>query len=268
MNEQLHVYRYGIADGPPLLAIHGVSAHGRRFETMAPLAFPSYRVIAPDLRGHGRSPAGHDDEPVRIENHLHDLLRILDDENVAQAVVVGHSFGGCLGTHLLAHAPERVSALVLLDPAIGLPSQQTTQLGDLMIAGDRRYQTLDDLIHARRAGRSAQAVAHSDADTRLAAVKDPKGWRTPWDPAVVRASWEEMSRPLPHLAVRRPTLLLDATQAQLVGPIQHAHFSAQLGDTLEVDRMDLGHMLYWDDFDAVCARISRFLESPHGALYG
>ncbi len=260
MSEPLYVHRYGAADGPPLLALHGVSAHGRRFVPLAVAAFPSFQVIAPDLRGHGRSPAGEDGRPVRIEDHLHDLLRVLDTEGVESVTVVGHSFGGCLGAHLLAGAPERVASLVLLDPAIGLPAEQTSGLADLMIAGARGYATLDDLVEVRRAGRSSAAVPHSDADTRLAAVHGPDGWRTPWDPAVVGQAWAEMSRPLPALPVARPTLLLDATQAQFVGPAQHAHFASALGGALQVERLDLGHMLFWDDFDTVCALIRSFVE--------
>ncbi len=260
MSAPLHVHTYGATDGPPLLALHGVSAHGRRFEPMATAAFPSFRVIAPDLRGHGRSPAGEDGRSGRIEEHLDDIIGVLDAEGVETATVVGHSFGGCIAAHLLARAPERVAALVLLDPAIGLPSEQTSALADGMISSARGYDTLDELVDARRAGRSAAAVPHSDADTRLAAVRGTDGWRTPWDPAVVRQAWAEMSRPLPTLPVPRPTLLLDATQAQFVGPAQHEHFASQLGDALRVERLDLGHMLYWDDFDTVCALISAFVE--------
>ncbi len=260
MSIPLHVHSYGTTDGPPLLALHGVSAHGRRFAPMASKAFPSFRVIAPDLRGHGRSPAGEDGRAVRIEDHLDDLVRVLDDEGVGAVTVVGHSFGGCLAAHLLARAPERVASLVLLDPAIGLPSEQTSALADGMISGARGYDTLDELVEIRRAGRSAAAVPHADSDTRLAAVRVTDGWRTPWDPAVVRQAWAEMSRPLPVLPVPRPTLLLDAVQAQFVGPAQHEHLASQLGEALRVERLDLGHMLFWDDFDTVCTLISAFVE--------
>lgn len=260
MSGPLHVHTYGVADGPPLLAIHGVSAHGRRFVPMAEAAFASFRVIAPDLRGHGRSPADENGRPVRIEEHLDDLIRVLDAEGIEAVTVVGHSFGGCLGAHLLARAPERVMSLVMLDPAIGLDAERTAGLADSMISGDRAFGTLDELVEARRAGRSAAATPHSDADTRLAAVHAHEGWRTPWDHEVVRQAWTEMSRPLPTLPVPRPTLLLDAAQAQLVGPAQLAHFASELGDVFFVQTLDLGHMLFWDDFDTVCALISAFVE--------
>ncbi len=253
---ELFVHRYGVEGGAPLLAIHGVSAHGRRFLPMAPLAFSGADVLAPDLRGHGRSPS---DAPSTIERHVEDLLAVLDRADVEQAVVVGHSYGACIATHLLSQAPDRVRCVVLLDPAMALPSKRAQEMSDGMLAGDIGYATLNDLVVARRAGRSAPAIVHSDADTRLTAVEGPTGWKTPWDRDVVAQAWNEMARPMPTLSTRRPTLLVEATQAKLVTDLQRDGLRSQLGDELTAVAVDLGHMLYWDDLDASCTIIRDFL---------
>ena len=252
----LFVHEHGNPSGPVVLAVHGVSAHGQRFVPMAAAAFPNARVIAPDLRGHGRSPAG---SPATIERHVADLLAVLDDRHVESAVVVGHSFGACLGLNLLAAAPDRVRSLVLLDPAMAQPLELVSALSDGMIASDITQPTLDALVEAKRAGRVPAAVPHSDADVALGAMHGPEGWRTAWDHDVVRQAWIEMSRPMPQLAVARPTLLLDATQAGFVTERQRAHLAKELGPHLEVEQFDLGHMLFWEDFDAVCASVRSFL---------
>lgn len=253
---ELFVHRYGVQGGAPLLAIHGVSAHGRRFLPMAPLAFPEADVLAPDLRGHGRSPS---DAPSTIERHVEDLLGVLDRADVEQAVVVGHSYGACIATHLLSQAPDRVRCVVLLDPAMALPSARAQEMSDGMLASDIGYATLNDLVVARRAGRSAPAIVHSDADTRLTAVVGQTGWRTPWDRSVVEQAWREMARPMPALPMPRPTLLVEATQAQLVTSRQRDHLRTELGDSFTAVAVDLGHMLYWDDLDASCAIVEEFL---------
>lgn len=252
----LFVHEYGNAQGPVLLALHGVSGHGRRFIPMAAAAFPHARVIAPDLRGHGRSPAG---SPATIERHVSDLLAVLDERQVESAVVIGHSFGACLGLNFLAGAPDRVQALVLLDPAMAQPAELVSALSDGMVVSDIAQPTLDALVEAKRAGRVPAAVPHSDADVTLAAVRGPDGWRTAWDQDVVRQAWIEMSRPMPPLAVARPTLLLDAMQAGFVTEIQRNHLATELGPALTVEQFDLGHMLFWEDFDAVCASVRAFL---------
>jgi lipase len=56
-----------------LVAIHGVGAHGLRFVRLA-AALPDWRVIAPDLRGHGRSPLV---PPFSVTRHVEDLLPTL-----------------------------------------------------------------------------------------------------------------------------------------------------------------------------------------------
>ncbi len=253
---ELFVHRFGVAGGAPLLAIHGVSAHGRRFLPMAPVAFPGADVFAPDLRGHGRSP---NDAPSTIERHVDDLLGVLDRADLTTVDIVGHSYGACIATHLLSVAPGRVRCVVLLDPAMALPPSKAQAMSDGMLTGDVGHATFDDLVEARRAGRSASAIPHSDADTRLAATMGPDGWKTPWDRDVVIQAWKEMARPMPALPAPRPTMLVDATQAGLVTDLQRSHLRSQLGDDLSVVAVDLGHMLYWDDFDASCALIRTFL---------
>lgn len=252
----LFVHHYGPSDGAPLLAIHGVSAHGRRFLPMAPVAFPGARVIGPDLRGHGQSTFNG---PGTIETHIADLLAVLDAEGVDVVTVVAHSFGACLATNLLATAPERVRAVVLLDPAMGLTRSMADERSNGMINSDRGYPSLDALVEARRFGRSEASIPFSDADTRLVAVERADGWRVPWDHEIVADAWVEMARPLPTLAVARPTILLEATQAGLVGPSQRDHLRSSLGDAFTLEQFDLGHMLYWDDFDAVCSSVRSFL---------
>ncbi len=255
----LFVHEYGMADGAPVLALHGVSAHGRRYVPMAAAAFPDARVVAPDLRGHGRSPASPSGRPVTIEDHVADLVAVLDDRGIDQAHLVGHSFGGCLAVHLLAAVPDRVRSVVLLDPAMALPLAKAQSLAEMMVSFDRPEPTLDALVAAKAAGRTPAAIAHSDADVRVCAESGPDGWQIPWDREIVTQAWNEMARPMPAIPTIRPTLLLDAAQAGFVTDHQRMHLSNALGDALTVEQFDLGHMLFWEDFDAVCSSIRSFL---------
>ena len=72
-----------------------------------------HRVIAPDLRGFGRSPL----EPGRF-SHRDDLIALLDGLGVGRAAVVAASMGGAITLEVALHAPERISALALLDSAV------------------------------------------------------------------------------------------------------------------------------------------------------
>jgi lipase len=108
------VHRFGAVDGAPLLALHGVTGHGIRFQRLAEEGLPERRVIAPDLRGHGRSTW---EPPWNAERLVTDLVELLDAEGLERTDVMGHSYGGLLATLLIARAPDRVGRAVLLDPA-------------------------------------------------------------------------------------------------------------------------------------------------------
>jgi pimeloyl-ACP methyl ester carboxylesterase len=82
------------------------------------------RVIAPDLRGFGRSdkPGGtHHYAMVKV---VSDLLRLLDERGVERAHVVGHDWGGAIAAVLAAMAPSRVSSLACL--SVGHPAAFAT----------------------------------------------------------------------------------------------------------------------------------------------
>ncbi|QIX25681.1 alpha/beta hydrolase [Nocardioides sp. JQ2195] len=106
----------GQPDAPTALLIHGVTASHRSWPLVA-AHLPDVRLVAPDLRGRGRSNevAG----PAGMATHAADLVRVLDHFDVSSAVVVGHSMGAFVSVVLADLFPERVERLVLVDG--GLP---------------------------------------------------------------------------------------------------------------------------------------------------
>lgn len=105
--------------GPPLFLLHGLGANSFSWrDNLGPLS-RHYRVLAPDLPAHGRTP-GSVVPDFRLETLAAGLLAFLDRRRVDKAVVVGNSLGGGLALLLAHHYPERVAALVLLAPAAAL----------------------------------------------------------------------------------------------------------------------------------------------------
>jgi lipase len=111
----LHTNLYGPSFGATLLAIHGITCAGTHFRRLAEEGLPKRRVVAVDLRGHGKS---RWDPPWHIAQHVEDVLETLGALDIQRTHVLGFSFGGCVSIHLAAAAPERVDRLVLLEPAI------------------------------------------------------------------------------------------------------------------------------------------------------
>ena len=116
---------------PQILAMHGLTGHGRRWQTLATRHLPDFAVLAPDLIGHGRSSWA---APWSIDANVAALAGLLDAEADGPVVVVGHSFGGAVALNLAAARPDLVAALVLLDPAVGLDGGWMRDIADDMFA--------------------------------------------------------------------------------------------------------------------------------------
>jgi pimeloyl-ACP methyl ester carboxylesterase len=114
------VIREGGAGGRPLLLVHGFTGASSDFaDFLEPLAAAGWHVVAPDLRGHGRSdhPASEDDYSFEI--FAADILGLADALGFDHFTVLGHSMGGMVTQVLGLHSPRRVDALVLMDTGHG-----------------------------------------------------------------------------------------------------------------------------------------------------
>jgi pimeloyl-ACP methyl ester carboxylesterase len=106
-------------EGFPLVLLHGLGASSFSWrENLGPLS-RHFRVLAPDLPGHGRTPAASVPD-FRLETLGQGILELLDRRRLPRAFVAGNSLGGSLALWLAAAAPRRFPALALLAPAAAL----------------------------------------------------------------------------------------------------------------------------------------------------
>ena len=105
----LHVEELG--DGEAVVLVHGsLATAAEEWAAQAPLADQGFRLVAPDRRGYGRSPAAPGEDFLRDAD---DLLGLLG----GGAHLVGHSYGGLGAMFAAARRPEAVRSLTLLEPA-------------------------------------------------------------------------------------------------------------------------------------------------------
>jgi pimeloyl-ACP methyl ester carboxylesterase len=95
--------------GAPVVLLHPTPLHHRFWLPLAGMLSVRYRVLMPDLRGHGRSEAG--EGPITIEKLGADIERLLDVAGAEQAMFVGCSIGGYTLYELWRRCPARVRAL-------------------------------------------------------------------------------------------------------------------------------------------------------------
>lgn len=99
----------GPADGTPIVFVHGTIFNRTMWAPQRAALSRTFRVIAPDLPGHG----ARADEPFRLEEAVTTLERVLAAHTDGSAHLVGLSLGGYVATEFARRHPERVQSLVL-----------------------------------------------------------------------------------------------------------------------------------------------------------
>jgi pimeloyl-ACP methyl ester carboxylesterase len=107
-----HLALAGAEDAPPILLVHGWPQNWWAWRHVIPSLAERFRVIAPDLRGHGWTnapPSGYDKERLAA-----DLLAVLDALGIERATWIGHDWGGWTGFLAALQAPERLDRMLTL----------------------------------------------------------------------------------------------------------------------------------------------------------
>jgi len=115
-------------NGPPLILLHPFPCHHEFWTFVAPALNSRYRLITPDLRGHGDSEIG--EGPALMAKHALDVARVMDAAGVSKAAFIVCSIGGYIAFEFWRRFRERVSALVLCDtrPQPDTPEARSNRL--------------------------------------------------------------------------------------------------------------------------------------------
>lgn len=244
--------------GRPLLALHGHFGEGRTFARLAAMLRPSWRVFAPDQRGHGESDRAAE---YSREGYVHDALALLDHLGLSRIPVIGHSLGGVNAYQLAASNPDRVSALVIEDIgavvdsdlsfALGWPDRTQSRESLLKILGPR---LAPHLVDAFRKYRNGWGFAFHSSDM-VVSQRSLNG-----------DHWSDW------LATNCPTLLLRGSRSTVLTSEHAAEMASRRG---QVDLVELsgGHVIHDDQPEAFAAAIATFLDNriqpdDEGALEG
>lgn len=261
MTADLHVHRYGPAGPVRLLALHGLTGYGGRWRHLAGY-LPEIAIAAPDLLGHGGSSWA---APWSIDANVAALAALLDDAAAgAPVLVVGHSFGGALAMQLAAARPDRVAALLLLDPAVGLDGGWMRDIAHAMFSSPD-YPDPDEARMEKATGSWADVDPEwLDVEIREHLTELPNGrygWRVSL-PAMM-SYWSELARDAVLPPTGTPTVLVRAKQTSppyvgdhLIGGLQH-----RLAPDFRLLDFDCNHMVPYAKPTEVAALARELLEA-------
>jgi 3-oxoadipate enol-lactonase len=145
-----------LGNGPPLVLLHPFPAHHGLWLPAAQSLISRYRVVLPDLRGHGDSESG--DGPATMEKHASDLARVLDDAGVGRAIFCGVSIGGYILFEFWRRYRGRVAALGLCCTRAQADTDEArnTRLKNADLVLERGTEWFVDLMAPKLLGKSTQ----------------------------------------------------------------------------------------------------------------
>lgn len=271
-----HVRIWGEAHQPTFFLLHGWMDLSASFQFLVDALKSEWRVIAPDLRGFGLSAwAGG---AYYFPDYFADLDRLLDHYSPDTPVnLVGHSMGGNIAGLYAGIRPQRVAQLALLegfglkptDPA-SAPERFAKWLDQLKAPpGFKAYENIDEFArrlqqnNPRLTTERAQFIAaQSCKETtpgKFELISDPSHKLT--NPVLYRieeakACWQRLTAPCLWITGANSEFM----RMQVANPEDYAARKACFKDLREVIIPDCGHMMHWDQPEALAAAIEEFFQ--------
>lgn len=217
--------------GAPILLIHGfasnISVNWEGTSWVRTLDDAGRRIVAMDLRGHGRSGKPHDPAAYRPAVMASDAANLLDHLSIGTADVMGYSMGARIAAHLAISRPDLVRSLVFGGMATGL----IEGIGDEdEIVAALEADSLGDVVG--ETGRSYRKFAdQSRSDLKALA-------------ACMRSQRETMSREAIS-SITAPVLIAVGTQDSVAG--SPGRLASMMGNARVVDIPDRDHLLATGD---------------------
>jgi 3-oxoadipate enol-lactonase len=200
---RLH-YEIG-GEGPGVVLVHGALCSNVDWRPQMQWLDAEFRVISPDLRGHGRSTAPYDG--CTIERFAADLNALVAALGLAPAVLVGHSLGARVVIEAATACPRHVRGLVLVDgsrmfgPDPLSPEDRVAEQSDAQVAA-RMHATIDEAVGPFAGADVRTHVACSLTSATIGLMRAVLATWQEWDVNRYDDALLELPRSLPVLAVQ------------------------------------------------------------------
>ncbi|WP_328943816.1 alpha/beta hydrolase [Streptomyces sp. NBC_00250] len=251
-------------EGPALLLVHGHPFDHTMWQPQIDRFSATHRVIAPDLRGYGRTPLGARQDKTGLGDFAEDLIDLLDALRIDDCVLAGLSMGGQIAMELYRRHPERIRGLVLADT---FPAAETDEgkaarnaMADRLLAGGAQAarEYADEVLDRMVAPYNTHAAPHVH---RMMCATDPAGAAAALRGRAERPDYRETLTKVPF-----PALVVVGRDDSYTPVADAEDMHALLPhSTLAVieEAAHLPNLERPDDFDAVLENYLRSLVRPN-----
>jgi len=247
-----------LGSGPPVVLLHPFPANHEFWRPVLQALVSRYRLILPDLRGHGESGVG--EGPARIEKHAEDIARILDHADAGRVPLVGVSIGGYIFFEFWRRYRGRVAAAVLCNtkaPA-DTPEGKASRLQAANDVLERGTEPFFRSMIPRLLGKTTRETRPDLVDGSLGMMQK----MSPEDVAQVQRGMAERPDSVPTLkAINVPTLVLTGDEDSLTGPPEAELMNKNItGSEMKIVPR-AGHFSPWEQSEQVGKILRQFLDS-------
>jgi 3-oxoadipate enol-lactonase len=241
--------------GEPVLLVHGFPLASEMWKPLAARLRDRYRLIAPDLRGHG---ASQESAETSMESYARDLVALLERAGENRPVVlVGLSMGGYIALEFVRRFPQCVRALVLANTRASADTEEQ--------AATRQHT-------AARVLEEGSSVVAEQMRTKLFAPAAPDELRQTWyrimaasPPVGVAAALRAMARRPDSFATlaafERPVLIIAGEEDAII-PLEEAEAMRRASPRAELEVIrHAGHMTPVEQPDDFADAMRRFLQA-------
>jgi len=243
--------------GPDLVLLHPFPAHHGVWAPAGAMLESRYRLVLPDLRGHGESGAG--EGPATLEKHAADLARLIEDAGIRKAVFAGESIGGYILFEFWRRHRERVSALILCNTKAGADNQEA-RANRLRSAEDVEKRGVEPFIESmipKLLGQTTRSNRPDLVETARAMMMK----MTPTGVAAVQRGMAARPDSVATLAtIDVPTLLITGDEDMLTGVAEAELMQRHIrGSTMTVIAR-AGHYAVFEQHEEVARIVRQFLD--------
>jgi len=268
-------YKLAGNDEPTVILLHGFAASTFSWrEVMAPLAELG-TVVAYDRPSSGLTgrPLPGDwtgDSPYGPEAQVEQLIGLMDQLNIREAILIGHSAGGTVAVNVALRHPDRVAALVLVDPAIYTSGGAPAWIRPLL--GTPQLRRIGPLIARSIQSRGEQILDLAWHDPSKITDEVRAGYRLPlqaenWDRSLWELAAASRDRNLAAQLkdVRQPVLVITGDDDRIVPTAESIRLADELPDAELVVIPACGHVPHEECPAPFLAAATQFISRLRGA---